>query len=88
MWGGAEFTPSLSGGMKAPKAVGLALVEKSGVQEPSGHSTCDAYCYTLQGGGPPGTAPSEPDNHGHCSAPRKPLCLVWCDSLLSLVLFR
>jgi hypothetical protein len=28
MWGGAEFTPSLSGGVKAPKAVGLALVEK------------------------------------------------------------
>jgi hypothetical protein len=47
MWGGAEFTPSLSSGMKAPKAVGLALVEKSGVQEPFGHSTCDAYCYTL-----------------------------------------
>jgi hypothetical protein len=28
MWGGAEFTPSLSGGVKAPKAVGLAMVEK------------------------------------------------------------
>jgi hypothetical protein len=28
MWGGTEFTPSLSSGVKAPKAVGLALVEK------------------------------------------------------------
>jgi hypothetical protein len=28
MWGGAEFTPSLSGGVKSQKAVGLALVEK------------------------------------------------------------
>jgi hypothetical protein len=26
--GGAKITPSLSGGVKAPKAVGLALVEK------------------------------------------------------------
>jgi hypothetical protein len=34
MWGGVEFTPSLSGGVKAPKAVGLALVEK--VQVPRG----------------------------------------------------
>jgi hypothetical protein len=28
MWGTAKFTPSLPGGTKAPKAVGLALVEK------------------------------------------------------------
>jgi hypothetical protein len=28
MWGGVEFTPSLSSGVKAPKAVDLALVEK------------------------------------------------------------
>jgi hypothetical protein len=34
MWGGAEFTPSLFGEVKAPKAVGLALVEK--VQVPRG----------------------------------------------------
>jgi hypothetical protein len=34
MWGGAEFTPSLSDGVKAPKAVGLAVVEK--VRDPTG----------------------------------------------------
>jgi hypothetical protein len=34
MGGGAEFTPSLSGGVKAPKVVGLPLVEK--VQVPKG----------------------------------------------------
>jgi hypothetical protein len=34
MWGGAEFTPSLSGGMKHPKEVGPALVEK--VRVPKG----------------------------------------------------
>jgi hypothetical protein len=28
MWGGVDFAQSLSGGVKAPKAVGLALVEK------------------------------------------------------------
>jgi hypothetical protein len=28
MGDGAEFTPSLSSGIKAPKVVGLALVEK------------------------------------------------------------
>jgi hypothetical protein len=28
MWDGAEFTISLSGGVKAPKVVVLALVEK------------------------------------------------------------
>jgi hypothetical protein len=28
MWGSVEFTPSLSGGVKAHKAVGLAMVEK------------------------------------------------------------
>jgi hypothetical protein len=28
MWDGAKFTTSLSDGVKAPKSVGLALVEK------------------------------------------------------------
>jgi hypothetical protein len=28
MWGGAEFISSLFDGVKAPKVVGLALVEK------------------------------------------------------------
>jgi hypothetical protein len=32
--------------------------------------------------------PLEPGNHGHRSAPRKPPGLVWCNSLLSLVVFR
>jgi hypothetical protein len=34
MWDGVKFTPSLSNGVKAPKSVGLALVEK--VRDPRG----------------------------------------------------
>jgi hypothetical protein len=41
MWGGAEFTPYLSGGMKAPKEVGLALVEK--VRVPRGDHVIHVY---------------------------------------------
>jgi hypothetical protein len=43
---------------------------------------CPARC------GSRGAAPPEPGNHGHRSLPGKPLVLVWCDSLLSLVLFK
>jgi hypothetical protein len=50
--------------------------------------TRDAYCYALSGGAPRCVAPSEPSNHGHRSVPEKPLGVMWCDSLLSLVLFR
>jgi hypothetical protein len=56
------------------------MVLESGVREPSGQRTRDAYCYTLPGGAPRGAAPLEPSIHG--SAPKKPLGLVWCDSLL------
>jgi hypothetical protein len=58
------------------------------VREPSGQRTRDAYCYALPGGAPRGAASLEPGNHGHRSVPGKSPCLVWCDSLLSLVLFR
>jgi hypothetical protein len=40
MWGGPEFTRSLSGGMKAPKVVGLALVEN--VRVPGGDCVIQA----------------------------------------------
>jgi hypothetical protein len=63
-------------------------VLESNVRESSVHRTHDAYCYTLSGAAPRGAAPSEPSNHGHCSAPGKPLGIVWCDSLLSLLLLR
>jgi hypothetical protein len=39
MWGGAEFTPSLSSGVKAPKVVVLSLVEK--VRDPKGDHLID-----------------------------------------------
>jgi hypothetical protein len=48
----------------------------------------DAYRYALPGGALRGVAPLELDNRSHRSAPRKPPGLVWCDSLLRLVLFR
>jgi hypothetical protein len=52
-----------------------------GVGKPSGQRMRDAYHYALLGGAPRVTTPSEPSNHSYFSAPRKPLGLVWCDSL-------
>jgi hypothetical protein len=48
----------------------------------------NAYRYAQLGGSPHGTAASKLSTHSHRSAIGKPLSLVWCDSLLSLVLFR
>jgi hypothetical protein len=50
----------------------------------------DTRCLLLCpiGWGPRGVDPSESGNHDHRSTPGKPLGLVWCNSLLSLVLFR
>jgi hypothetical protein len=48
----------------------------------------DAYHCALPGGPLLGAAPLEPGHYDHWSAPGRPLGLMWCASLPSLVLFR
>jgi hypothetical protein len=49
---------------------------ESSISEPSLQRARSAHGYVQPGGSPCSVAPSEPDNHGHRSAPGKPPGLV------------
>jgi hypothetical protein len=81
------IVPSMHVEEEKPLSPDLKSLE-SGVREPSGQRARGAHGYALLGGAPRAVAPLELGNDDHRSTPGKPLGLMWCGSLLSVVHFR